>query len=299
MAPRLNTRKKPSQQAVVTRDAATSALGGDGRVLKPGDNRKAVLEAEEAQLLSFVGRLKAKEVKVNEAKAALKVETDEYTEIVRLAGIAGFKKYELKDLMDDLRVTKRKDLTETEARRARFRNYLGLPVGNTEEQLDMLPETAKDEIFWEADGYACGVRGTDPVPPSDCGVHGQAWMKGYHNGQARNAWAMDTAAKGHIPEPTPEPEKGLDDQRMAERREAREAKEALENLGGAQDEDTAVPCQTCKGDGSGLDASVEACPTCKAEYEPFEASEEELKGQVSRQVILEQREAEADVSESV
>jgi hypothetical protein len=320
MAPRLNTRNKPSQRAVPTGDAATTALGGDGRALKPSDNRKAVLEAEEAQLLSFVGRLKAKKVKVDEAKAALKVETDEYTEIVRLAGIAGFKKYELKGLMEDLGV-KRKDLTETEARRTRFRSFLGLPVGNSDQQLALATETEKGELEWEADGYKCGIIGTDPVPPTEAGVHGNAWLKGYHNGQARNAWAMDAAAKGHIPEPTDAPEKGLDDQRMTERREARKAKEALEKLGagGAEAGSEEKPfahdglehvnekladhpdsvCETCHGDGSGLDANIDTCPICNAEYDPFEATAEELERQTTRQVIHQQREAEADLAESV
>lgn len=274
MATNLKQRKPPSQRAVTTGDAAKAGVGGDGRALKPGDNRRAMLEAEEAQMLSVISKLRALQIPIDEAKATLAEAKAQYDEVVRLAGIAGFKKYELKELLDDLGA-KRRDLSEQEERRARFRTYLGLPSGISETQQDMnIPETARDEIFWEGDGYTCGVRGTDPVPPVEAGVHGQAWMKGYHNGQKRNAWAA-SASKVEPAPPVPPEEK--EPTRAELKAQERRAKESLENL------PPAAP-----------DNDVESTPETPPGADGFEATPEELSAQITRQVIVETREGDAE-----
>lgn len=172
----------------------------------PKNNLQAMREQEEAQLLSVLSQMRPALARVEEAKAVVKERVAEVDSILDKAAAQGFKKGEIRDLLKDTAVKgSRKDLREVEERRARFRRYLGLPVGETDDGLlDAIPEAAKDELDWEGAGYTAGVRADEPKPPSNCPdrFH-QAWMKGYHNGQARNAWAAG-GGKGSPPDPVAE-----------------------------------------------------------------------------------------------
>ncbi len=184
--------------------------GGDGRVLTPGDNKKAAEAAEEAQLLSYLAVLRKQAKTVEDAKTVLDAAKEEMNATFGTAKNAGFQRKELTELLADTKVKgQRKNIEEAERRRNRFRRYCGLPVGDSETQQDLesrLPETKKDEFDWEADGYRAGVAGDEPTPTKDCVKAGfdQAWLKGYHNGQARNAWAL-SASKGLAPMPSVPP----------------------------------------------------------------------------------------------
>lgn len=184
--------------------------GGDGRVLTPGDNKKAAEAAEEAQLLSYLAVLRKQAKVVEDAKIVLDAAKEEMNATFGTAKNAGFQRKELAELLADTKVKgQRKNIEEAERRRNRFRRYCGLPVGDSETQQDLesrLPETKKDEFDWEADGYRAGVAGDEPTPTKDCVKAGydQAWLKGYHNGQARNAWAL-SEAKGLTPMPSVPP----------------------------------------------------------------------------------------------
>jgi len=208
-------REPQSAKAAKARAQALSrgGTGGDGRALTVVDNmtpeekRKAAEAAEEAQLLSFLSRIRAKQKIADEIKAKYDEAKTEVRTVFNLADSAGFKREELNEILTDSKVTgQRKNLAEKEARRVRFRKYVGLPVGLSDEQQELdgrLADTAKDELDHEADGYRAGVAGDEPKPPKECpsNFH-SAWMKGYHNGQARNAWAL-SEAKGKSPMPKP------------------------------------------------------------------------------------------------
>lgn len=169
----------------------------------PKNNLQAMREQEEAQLLSVLSKMRPALARVEEAKAVVKERVAEVDAILDKAVAQGFKKGEIRELLKETAVKgSRKDLRETEERRARFRRYLGLPVGETDDGLlDAIPEAAKDELDWESEGYKAGVLAEEPKPPKKCPERfHQAWLKGYHNGQARNVWALG-GGKGEAPAP--------------------------------------------------------------------------------------------------
>lgn len=189
MAEKLNGAKR-------ARGPKKGGTPGDGRGLIHDNDHEAKLAAEEAQLISFISKLRVQQVQVDEAKAALDVEKDALNEIFGLAKAAKFSRKELTELLADSKVRGlRKDLEEAEQRRLRFRKWLGLPAGDSGKQ-ETMPLEAKDEIAWEADGYSAGVRGDPAVLPSDIPTRfGPAWLRGRENGQMRNAWA-DSLLRG-------------------------------------------------------------------------------------------------------
>lgn len=160
---------------------------------KPGDNAAAMLRAEEAQFLSFLARIRPKLAEKAIIKTQLDEKAAEITEIFRLAKAAGFERKELQGILDDLGA-KKANHPEKEARRVRFRRWVGLPVGESDELKASTPDEVKDAMWWEAEGYRAGIRADEPKPPEGCSPRmDQAWMKGYHNGQTRNAWALSEA----------------------------------------------------------------------------------------------------------
>jgi hypothetical protein len=263
LATNLKNRKPRQGQA-----QPSAGSGGDGRPLTPGDNSRAIKEAQQAQLLSYIARLRAQQIPIDEAKAVLAEAKAQYDETMRLAGVAGFKKFELKELLEDLGA-KRRDLTDQEQRRTEFRNWLGLPAGKSDEQLDLearMPATARDEAFWRGDGYTAGLRGDVCQPPADTGVHGQAWMEEWGRGQAKLALSLSPkpAATAAVQEREKTPA-----ELKAEEKRVKAALEALPSSG-------QVP-----------------------PHDGFEASPEELQGQVGRQVIQQERGAETEAEEVV
>ena len=174
------------------------------------NNLQNVREIEEAQLLSVLALMRPALARVEEAKAVVKERIADVDAILDKAVVQGFKKGEIRELLKETAVKgSRKDQRETEERRTRFREYVGLPTGVVQPDLLDIPEAAKDELDWELDGYRAGVRAEEPKPPTKCPERfHQAWMKGYHDGQARNAWAMSGgkgAPPASAPAPAPEP----------------------------------------------------------------------------------------------
>lgn len=207
-----------AKAARIRREAAKkpgSATGkaGDGvRPLTPTDNlsaedkRRAQDAAEEAALLSYLSVIRVKQKAVDEAKAVHDAAKAEVNAVYGTAKNAGFPRNLLQEIIRDSAVKgQRRNIEEAERKRAKFRKWVGLPVGNSDEQRELearLPETQRNEIEWEADGYRAGVAAEAPKPPNDCVKAGfdQAWLKGYGNGQSRNAWAL-SEAKGLTPMP--------------------------------------------------------------------------------------------------
>lgn len=168
---------------------ADSPLKDDGL---PKNNRQAMEDAEQAQLLSALSQIRPLIADVDAAKAVVKAKQELVTAALDRAAAAGFKKGEIRELLKDTAVTgDRKNLREAEERRVRFRRYLGLPVGETDTGLLDVPEAAKDELDWRGAGYTAGLR-ADDCDPKKAGVpprFHQAWMEEWHRGQEYNAWA--------------------------------------------------------------------------------------------------------------
>lgn len=173
----------------------------------PKNNLEAIREAEQAQLLSVLAKMRTATADVEAAQAVVKQKRDVVNSILDQAQAAGFKKGEIRELLAETQVKgTRKDLREAEERRTRFREYLGLPVGTQPDLLDRMPEAAKDELDWRGHGYTAGLRGDDPDPKA-AGVperFTQAWLEEWHRGQEKNAWAMSPEGKpnpGDAPKP--------------------------------------------------------------------------------------------------
>ena len=183
-----------------------AGAAGDGRALDTSDNRRARDEAEQAQYLSAISKVRQQDIKIAAAKAVVDELKAVRKEIMDLAVAAGFKKFEIEDQLKDL-VAPKTNHVEREERRARFRMWLGLPAGA--KPRDDLPLEVKDEQDWEAEGYRAGIRADEPKPPKECPPRfHQAWLTGYHAGQARNVAALAyKPAPAAAPVAAPEPEK--------------------------------------------------------------------------------------------
>jgi len=188
--------RKPKSQSDKVRDlhAPPSTEIGRKDDGTPKNNLEAIREAEQAQLLSVMSKMRTATAEVDKARAVVKEKVDFVNSILDQAQAAGFKKGEIRELLKDTAVKgTRKDLREVEERRSRFREYLGLPVGTQGDLLDRMPEAAKDELDWRGHGYTAGLRADKP-DPKEAGVperFHQAWLEEWHRGQEKNAWATN------------------------------------------------------------------------------------------------------------
>lgn len=121
----------------------------------------------------------------NESKAAHKENTDSKTQVARLAKAElGITRKALDQYLADMNASKR-DLIAEEQIRRQDRESLGILNA---EQLDMFssdkaPPTAKDEVYWRAEGYQAGMRLDAASPPKECPPrHVQDWLNGHGDG---------------------------------------------------------------------------------------------------------------------
>lgn len=159
-----------------------------------GDNVKAVLEAERAQLISFMGRLGAAQANSKAAKEEYDGVRGEETKIFRLAKAAGFERQELQSYLNDMQA-RTKNLVEAERRRRRHRETLGLPVGD--DQLDMFakaPSEERDRMAWKADGYRAGLQNEECKAPDDIQARFVTdWTASWHDGHKSRLAAIEAA----------------------------------------------------------------------------------------------------------
>jgi hypothetical protein len=152
---------------------------------------------EEAVFLSHLNKLRIQSAKAAIKKAEYDAERNVLTDMFREAKTDGFTRKELVSILTD-GAASRRDLTAEEQRRAQLREWAGLPAG-TQTDLFATPSLAQDEVFAEGQGYTAGLRGDDSTMPDNFPPHhAPAFLRGYHAGQERLAWAMSGA--GHNPE---------------------------------------------------------------------------------------------------
>lgn len=152
---------------------------------------------EEAVFLSHLNKLRTQQAKMLLKKAEYDAEKNVMTDLFREAKVDKFTRKELQAILDD-GAASRRDLTAEEERRAQLRSWAGLPAG-TQADLFGTPTLAQDELFAEGSGYTAGLRGDDSAMPDNFPPnHAPAWLRGYHAGQEKLAWAMSES--GHNPE---------------------------------------------------------------------------------------------------
>lgn len=231
MAKKLGEGRKPAGTA------------GNGRPLNTGDNGMAPEErakAEEAnkklRYISGIQALRALAPKEAAARAALKEITDQQNGVFLDLKKDGHDKKDVKaDLVDVGAVRRNVDAKEIE--RAKRREWLGLPVGKTGEQLELearLPEVERNAQHWKAAGFTAAVTGGDKTPPKECQAEGfiDAWTEGVNDGIASDAKGF--VAKNSKPKPAPEkpadPEPGTPEAAKAERDAIKNAKASLDAM---------------------------------------------------------------------
>lgn len=147
---------------------------------------------EEAVFLSHLNKLRMQSAKAAIKKAEYDAEKNVLTDMFREAKADGFTRKELQAILDD-GAASRRDLTAEEERRAKLRGWAGLPAGTQPDLFDT-PTLAQDELFAEGQGYTAGLRGDDSTMPDNFPPHhAPAFLRGYHAGQEKLAWAMSEA----------------------------------------------------------------------------------------------------------
>lgn len=150
--------------------------------------------SEEAVFLSHLNKLRIQSAKAAIKKAEYDAERVALTDMFREAKTDGFTRKELVSILTD-GAASRRDLTAEEQRRAQLREWAGLPAG-TQTDLFATPSLAQDEVFAEGQGYTAGLRGDDSTMPDNFPPHhAPAFLRGYHAGQERLAWAMSEAGQ--------------------------------------------------------------------------------------------------------
>lgn len=282
-----------------SRQAPKSGNGGDGRPLDKTDNmtaedkKKALDEADQVQLISGLSQLKPLISAAEVLKAQLKEAQDAVTNKKKtLSGALRCDVKVINEILEDQAAT-RKDVTAKEAMRARIRRFAAQPAGDSEEQLELvarMPAFEQDLYFWEAMGFAAGLRGDDRTPPD--GVPGdqailQAFDKGWMKGQAENIGLLSRSLARQEPvAPAPKEETEIE-RRRREKKEEAAAKAALAKMPPAALE--AEGDKILAAGDSALAAIAEAEPEIVAqvladhgEADDFEATPEELAAQVAR-----------------
>lgn len=151
------------------------------------------LSAEEhRQLLTHhMSKLRAKKAEIEELKSPLKEAQEEFTALVNEAKAdlgKGYTRKYLTTLLEDS-TTRLRNLLEEENRRARDREALGLPVYGVQADLfgdaaAKMPDEARDEVHYEAEGYMRGRAGLlEIIPEGTPPRFHQAVQRGYEKGQ--------------------------------------------------------------------------------------------------------------------
>jgi len=217
-----------------------------------GHNKAPKSAEEHRQLLTHhMSKLREMLPQIEEVKGELKVLQEEFTARVNQAKAdlgKGYSRKYLMGLLEDA-TSRLRDLMAEEERRARDREALGLPVFGV--QADLFgaagagtPEEARDEVFWEAEGYMRGRNGAmEEIPDGTPPRFHQAVMRGFAAGQKatqddflaaqeiikRRGEPQADAQPENLNEEEPEP--GTPEAARKEREAVRKAKAGLDALG--------------------------------------------------------------------
>lgn len=242
-----------------------------GQPAPPTDNMHGE-EAERVQLISIVAKLSQADIAIEAAKVPLKAAQDARKKIVGLGKAAGFTAAELNKRLEEMQNPAR-DNPAKFAREERHRKWLGIinPEQAEMQLADKAPSDAKDEAHWKAEGYKAGLRQLPTNPPIECPErHVQAFMKEHERGYLETATANAPGQKG-IREQAAKDFKD-DNPEVDVAAAARKLKNsAFMERGAPEAEDP---------------ASIPEAPSTSSDPDQgFEATEEELAAQSTRQAV--------------
>jgi hypothetical protein len=190
-------------QMAQTAGAAAPGRPAVGKIITPEDR---------ANLKNYhVNRILDAVIKTDEARAPLKAAQDVVTNLVNQAKGDLGKRMSRARLMRlvNARLARVRDLVQEENERAEDNIDLSLPMYGQQAELfdNKAPIEARDEIFWEAEGYQVGRRGLlNAKAPDDCPARMlPAWEKGVRKGQDETQQgflaAQDLLKKRSEPDP--------------------------------------------------------------------------------------------------
>jgi len=169
------------------RPKTTAGNGGDGRTLKPDDNRAAIEEAEIVQFLSFLSKITKQKVEIDKRRAYLKEATTDQTELFRLANAAGFPRWQIEERLAEIARGAAKD-HEYEVKRIRQRRALMMSEGATQSDL---PLEVQDENRWRSEGYLAYHRNEACEAPKGCPERMvQLFLRGWHDAETATVMAL-------------------------------------------------------------------------------------------------------------
>ena len=189
-------------------DAAPPQAGhNSGKTPLSKEDRAALLQ-------HHIGKLRAQQAEIEKLKGPYDAAKSSFTDLINGAKSDLGKAYtrkRLTALLEDVGARMR-DLAREEEQRFQDRVALGLPVFGVQQDLfggagETLPQEAKDEIAWEADGYLAGRRVDARAAPEGCPPRmDQCWLKGYDRGQEETAKLFTRASEIAQPAVEAEPE---------------------------------------------------------------------------------------------
>lgn len=218
----------------------------------PAITSEQAREEHRALLNHHMQKIRAASHAVELARAPFDAARDDMTATIDEARAdLGKKKYTRKRLLSYLEdVSSRlRNLLAEEEQRHQDRLDLGLPVWGEQQSLFGGPETpeeAKDELFWEAEGFLIGRRGDARKAPDGCPPRFvQAVMRGWDQGQAATQLLVAEAMTAMKRRSTPDaaaapkdlnaeaqaPEPGTPAAKKAEKAAIAKAKADLDKLG--------------------------------------------------------------------
>lgn len=174
--------------------------------------RSTLTREEKAALKNFhIRKLLAGAAKIETVRGPFDEAREELTALFNVAKAdlgKGYTRKYLTRLMEKVRSQVR-DLAREEAQRFEDHTDLGIPVFGAQVDMfdgkaDSLPQEAKDEIAWEAEGYAAGRRVDERKAPEGCPPRmDQPWLRGYDRGMTETAKLF--AAGGELSEALAKP----------------------------------------------------------------------------------------------
>lgn len=208
------------------------SIKDDAAPPKAGHNsgKQPLSKEDHAALLQHhIGKLRAQQAEIEKLKGPYDAAKSTFTDLINGAKSDLGKAYtrkRLTALLEDFGARAR-DLAREEEQRFQDRIALGLPVFGVQQDLfggagESLPQEAKDELTWEAEGYLAGRRCDERKAPEGCPPRmDQPFLRGWDRGADETAKLFTRASEIAKPAAPAEPEEPEVDEEVEIQRQAK------------------------------------------------------------------------------